>query len=200
MSRNRDKIERALNVYTRLKLTRIEKKKVTDPRRQALINEVQLNEEQLSKIDSLFQENFGKKVPHDWHRLYQSFTGSFRENYFPELLFSTYAEPKFNSWSYRYVLDDKLLLSVFTSGVDGVKTPDMIGGFANGVYFDQGKNVLDKDEFVRLLQNAGECIFKQTKDTDSGAGIKLANLGGVLAKLKKLSTPIMDNRLLCKSW
>ena len=199
MSRNRDKIERALNVYTRLKLTRIEKKKVTDPRRQALINEVQLNEEQLSKIDSLFQENFGKKVPHDWHRLYQSFTGSFRENYFPELLFSTYAEPKFISWSYRYVLDDKLLLSVFTSGVDGVKTPDMIGGFANGVYFDQEKMYWIKMSLYGCCRMQVNAFLSKQRILILVRVLSWRTLG-VLAKLKKLSTPIIDNRLLCKSW
>lgn len=178
MSKNRDRIEGVLNVYTRIKLSLIEKKKIKDSRRQKLINEVVLSADQRQRIDSVFKNGFGKKIPYDWHRLYQSFTGSFQEQYFPELLFSTYVEPKFNSWSYRYVLDDKLLLSLFVTGVDGVKLPSLIGGCVNGVYFDEKRNVVDKKEFIHILDGIGDCIFKQTNDTDSGKGVRLEKFEG----------------------
>ena len=66
-----------------------EMKKINDPRRQNLIETVHLTKAEENKIDTLFISTYGKKIKYDWHRLYQSFTGKFDENYFPEYLFSS---------------------------------------------------------------------------------------------------------------
>ena len=73
-----------------------EMKKINDPRRQNLIETVHLTKAEENKIDTLFVSTYGKKIKYDWHRLYQSFTGKFDENYFPEYLFSSVLEPKMN--------------------------------------------------------------------------------------------------------
>lgn len=67
-----------------------EMKKINDPRRQNLIETVHLTKAEENKIDTLFVSTYGKKIKYDWHRLYQSFTGKFDENYklnfVPELI------------------------------------------------------------------------------------------------------------------
>lgn len=64
-----------------------EMKKINDPRRQILVKKISLTEVEKREIDKLFVTNYGKKIRYDWHRLYQSYTGIFDENYFPEYLF-----------------------------------------------------------------------------------------------------------------
>lgn len=110
-----------------------EMKKINDPRRQNLIETVHLTKAEENKIDTLFVSTYGKKIKYDWHRLYQSFTGKFDENYFPEYLFSSVLEPKMNPMDYRYVLDDKLLLPLFCVGVDHVRTPRTYYSVCDGI-------------------------------------------------------------------
>lgn len=121
-----------------------EMKKINDPRRQNLIETVHLTKAEENKIDTLFTANYGKKIKYDWHRLYQSFTGKFDENYFPEYLFSSVLEPKLNPMDYRYVLDDKLLLPLFCVGVEHVRTPRTYYSVCDGICFDEEKNIVDR--------------------------------------------------------
>lgn len=127
-----------------------EMKKINDPRRQNLIETVHLTKAEENKIDTLFTANYGKKIKYDWHRLYQSFTGKFDENYFPEYLFSSVLEPKLNPMDYRYVLDDKLLLPLFCVGVEHVRTPRTYYSVCDGICFDEEKNIVDT-----LIANIG---------------------------------------------
>ena len=120
-----------------------EMKKINDPRRQNLIETVHLTKAEENEIDTLFTANYGKKIKYDWHRLYQSFTGKFDENYFPEYLFSSVLEPKLNPMDYRYVLDDKLLLPLFCVGVEHVRTPRTYYSVCDGICFDGEKNIVD---------------------------------------------------------
>lgn len=149
-----------------------EMKKINDPRRQKLIETVHLTKAEENKIDTLFTANYGKKIKYDWHRLYQSFTGKFDENYFPEYLFSSVLEPKLNPMDYRYVLDDKLLLPLFCVGVEHVRTPRTYYSVCDGICFDEEKNIVDlkSDNF-----NGGgvtEAIIKPVQDTSSGVGVE----------------------------
>ena len=133
-----------------------EMKKINDPRRQNLIETVHLTKAEENKIDTLFVSTYGKKIKYDWHRLYQSFTGKFDENYFPEYLFSSVLEPKMNPMDYRYVLDDKLLLPLFCVVVEHVRTPRTYYSVCDGICFDEEKNIVDLrfiDEFDLLQSN-----------------------------------------------
>ena len=120
-----------------------EMKKINDLRRQNLIKSVHFTRAEENEIDMLYISNYGKKIKYDWHKLYQSFTGEFDENYFPEYLFSSVLEPKMNPMDYRYVLDDKLLLPLFCVGVDNVRTPRTYYSISNGICFDEEKNIVD---------------------------------------------------------
>ena len=64
-----------------------EMKKVKNGTRQKLISQVVLTDKQKKEIDDLFQNNYGKKVKYDWHRLYQSFTGNLILNIFQNTFF-----------------------------------------------------------------------------------------------------------------
>lgn len=151
-----------------------EKKKISDSKRQNLIKKVCFTELEKTKIDNLFIENYGKKIKYDWHRLYQSFTGKFDENYFPEFLFSSKLEPKMNDADYRYVLDDKLLLPLFCEGIENVRVPRTFLTIYNDIWFDENKNLVSKQQ-VQNFQGGGtdaEVIIKPVQDTSSGIGVE----------------------------
>lgn len=143
-----------------------EMKKINDPRRQNLIETVHLTKAEENKIDTLFVSTYGKKIKYDWHRLYQSFTGKFDENYFPEYLFSSVLEPKLNPMDYRYVLDDKLLLPLFCVGVEHVRTPRTYYSVCDGICFDEEKNIVDE-----LWPDLQKCLAQFSPiRPDGGAG------------------------------
>lgn len=60
-------------------------KKVKNSKRKCLYTE--LTKEQKEAIDKFYLENYGEKIPYNWHQLYTSFTGNFDEKYFPEFLY-----------------------------------------------------------------------------------------------------------------
>lgn len=68
-------------------------------------------------IDS--KNNYGRSVPTDWHRLYQSYTGVYNVDYFPEILFSTELEPITNPYREAEMLDDKNLLPILFGNMGG---------------------------------------------------------------------------------
>ena len=90
-----------------------EKRKIKKPARVKLIETVELTEAQKQEIDRFFLTNLGKKIPYDWHRLYQSFTGVFRVDYFPEFLFGPELVPSWNPKAYRILADKNLLPVLF---------------------------------------------------------------------------------------
>ena len=47
-----------------------EKKKISDERRVNLYSKIDLTESQKEAIDKFYLKNYGRKVPHKWHRLY----------------------------------------------------------------------------------------------------------------------------------
>ena len=65
-------------------------------RKAALIAKVTLTDAQKKEIRDFFAKHYGKAMPDSWHRLYQSYTGVYRYNYFPEVLLSTALEPLLN--------------------------------------------------------------------------------------------------------
>ena len=64
-----------------------EKKKIKDARRVNLLKQVHLTNKQKREIDTFYKQNYGKKIPYKWHRLYTSYTGIFDAQYIPELIF-----------------------------------------------------------------------------------------------------------------
>ena len=57
-------------------------------KKRKLIDKVSLTETQKQEIKEFFRKNYGKSLSTAWHRLYQSYTGIYCKDYFPEILFS----------------------------------------------------------------------------------------------------------------
>lgn len=159
----------------RAKQLRIQSEYQNIRNKQALCDKVTLTPEQKEQIDCFFLEHYGKTVPHHWHRLYQSYTGVFCKDYFPEILLSTELEGLLNDRAICALLGDKNLLDVLFGGVKEVHIPTTLLSCVSGVYRDEEKNVCAFEALVQKLGNLGPCVIKKTKDTDSGRDVMICN-------------------------
>ena len=167
-------------------------KKIADPRRMKLIEQVKLTDIEKKKIDAFYEENYGKKVKYNWHKLYQSFTGKFDENYFPEFLFSSILEPKMNAVDYRYVLDDKLMLPLYCIGIPNTRTPRTYYTISNGICFDEHKQIIECNENVPIMDMSNSVIIKPVQDTSSGVGVR--KISGIENIRAALLVAVKDNK------
>lgn len=177
----RNKMSAVEEVLYRVGQLHGEKRKIKDPRRVKLINRVELTDAQEQEIDYFYMSNLGRKVPHDWHRLYQSFTGVFNKDYFPEFLYTSELEPSWNPISYRSVFADKNLLPFLTEGIPGMKTAQIYGSNTNcyldrgGVYRNKNFQVVSKEVLLHELNETignREVVVKPTVDAGSGKNVR----------------------------
>lgn len=155
---------------------RIEKQKMKDPRRKKIVESVQLTREQQEEIDAFYTENFGRKVPYDWHRLYQAFTGNFDKKYFPEYIFSSRIERVWNPRMYAEALADKNLLFVFTEGLEGVRIPSVFLSRVSGLYRNGAIEPLPRQKALESIWNLGEAVIKPTVDSGSGKDVRFIKI------------------------
>ena len=126
-----------------------------------------MTEKQKAEIDKLFKENYGKKVPYDWHRYFASYTGKFDANFIPELLYIPVIEKKFNDLKFVPAFSDKNLLPLLLSGVENVRTPKTYLSCVKGFFRDENMKLVNKERAIKLLENL-TCFGKPTVDSNSG--------------------------------
>ena len=163
-------------------------------KKRKLLKDIKLTNEQKNEINCLWEKNYGKKIPHWWHRLYQSYTGEFDVNYFPEYIYSTNIEPFANQRFIVRTLGDKNLLDVLFDkkpNID-VRTPLTILSMVNGNFFNGNRIPISKSHANELLENIGEVIIKITIDSNSGKGVKLFDIKNGIDQKSKLT---VDNIL-----
>lgn len=122
-----------------------------------LWNSVQLTEKQQSEIDSFYLKHYGKKVPTKWHKLYQSYTGVYHYNYFPEILLSTALEPKINSYRQTVFFEDKNLLHQLFGSIKDLHISKTYVSCVNGVLRNNRDNLMSSMEEA----NKKLCICKR---------------------------------------
>lgn len=152
-----------------------EKRKIKDPRRVRLINKVILSPKQQKEIDTFYKSNYGRKIPYNWHRLYQSFTGEFHKDYFPEFLYTSNLEPMWNPLAYQTVYADKNLLSVLAKDIPKMRTARIFGSNVGGVYRNGESRIVSKNELLRELNKTignAEIVIKPTIETGSGKNVR----------------------------
>lgn len=153
-----------------------EKKKISDERRVNLYSKIDLTESQKEAIDKFYLKNYGRKVPHKWHRLYQSFTGKFDEKYFPELLYIPDFERKMNPNSFATVFEDKTMIDFITFNTS-IKTPEIIISAVRGVVRDSKYNLISYDQQFEIAKKLeGEFFIKPATDSSSGKGCRIIRL------------------------
>ena len=150
-------------------------RKFKDSRRKNIYSNVQLTEQQCREIDKFYLENYGKKIPHTWHRHYTAFTGNFDAAYFPELLYI----PEFERYMCRHreyaaVFTDKNMIPMLAEAAK-IKTPVCCFSVVKGVCRNSGNRFITYEELLNNTADIGEVFIKPTVDTSSGAGCLVAD-------------------------
>lgn len=170
-----------LQIFERLKIFR--KKKI--------YSKVTLTPEQTKEIRAYWKEIYGKPVSTKWHRLYQSYTGRYDKQYFPEILYSTKLAYRLLDFQYARVMKDKnLMYSLFANDVC---CPVCYGKATRGVYLNAEGAVVPRERLVNDLQNVGEVVIKKSTDTSSGRGVILCDIeNGIDRKSGRPLTALLD--------
>ena len=151
-----------------------------------------LTKEQKKSIDRFYKENYGKKIPHTYHRLFTGFTGNFDEKYIPEMLYATYLERFLTDISFGNVFTNKNTLSIFAKGL-GVKMPQNIIVCSKNIYYDSSFNRISLDEAAKALENSGKVFIKRAAESCGGNGCAFANFAdGIDLNTNKSATEILS--------
>ena len=154
-----------------------------------IYKKVTLSKEQKKQIDNFYLQNYGKKISYKWHRLYQSYTGKFDYKYVPEYIFTTKLEPKANKRIEVMPYENKNMLSIFFNEKNNpnIKTPETYIMCVEGRYFDKDRNLIDKNEAIKILKNGiYDAVIKVTVDTSSGKDVHVLSLqNGIDRKTNK---------------
>ena len=167
---------------TTKKLTQHEFKKIRNKKRQEIISTFPLTTEQKGQIDSFFLENYGRKIPYDWHREYSAFTGNFDYKYIPEFLFIPKVERYFNDTNLSKTFGDKTLLPIILNHLDYVYTPRIIACQTTLFNLKYENHFISFENLISRLSNLGKCFIKPAKDTNSGVGCRVLDISNGIDK------------------
>lgn len=186
--------EYIIGLYKKRRENQIYKKEIINiKRKDFILQQIKLTDEQEREIQEYFKTNYGKSISTKWHRLYQSYLGKYDKKYFPEILFSTYLEKKLNDLSVCKVLEDKALLEVLFSDIKGLKLPHTLVLKVDNVCYDESRNYITNDFLEKKLNNAGKVLFKKTVGSCSGKSIKVCDFkDGVDLLSKKTVAQIVN--------
>ena len=144
-------------------------------KKKKLINSVNLSEKEKKEIDHFFLDNYGKRIPYHWHRLYQSYTGAYHKDYFPEILYSTKLEPMLNPYREAEFLGDKNLLPLLFEGDKEVIIPKTFGACVKGRCLEGSHRFVSFDRLCQNISDMGGCVVKKTIDTSSGRDVQICD-------------------------
>ena len=167
-----DGITYSLNICLRRYLVRHDELK-NIKKKSKLIEKVSLSKEQENEITTYYKRFYGKAISTSWHRLYQSYTGTYRVNYFPEILFSTELEPKTNPYRVAEFLGDKNLLETLFADIHLIHIPKTYVSCVGGVLRNGEYNIIDREEAKLILKKLTSFVIKKTCDTSSGRDVHL---------------------------
>lgn len=160
--------------------------KINIIKKKKLIQSVNLDDNEIRQAQTFFKKWYGKKIPLYWHRLYQSFSGIYRKDYFPEILFSTKYEPMVNPFRpIAAQFGDKNLLHQLFGRVEGVEIPRTFFSCVNGVYRNSNHLIISRQQ---LCQSVGDmyAVIKKTVDSSSGRDVQIVDMhNGIDAKSGK---------------
>ena len=132
-----------------------------------------LTEEQKNEIDTFYQENYGEKINHGWHRVYTGITGIFDKTYFPKTLYF----PEFERFENLHIgfsksLVDKNFVPLLAKGL-GIRMPRMLLNCTSGAYRDENNRLISRIEVERRLNQYGEVVIKPSVESGGGKNISL---------------------------
>ena len=137
---------------------------------------VVLDESQTHEIKSIWGRYLSGKDVTKWHRLYQSYTGLYQKDYFPENLYSTKLEPILSPDKYSLVLAHKYLTTCLFPGDDSYRNPNVFVANTSNVFTNSWHEVISSEQALSCLKDIGNAVIKPTIDSSSGEGIRMINI------------------------
>lgn len=156
-------------------------------KKRSLIKKVRLTKQQKGEINEFFKRYYGKAVPCYWHRLYQSYTGVYKKDYFPEILLSTKLEPFWNPYREAELLGDKNLLPSLFSEIELLRVPKTYASCVKGRCRNMEQEFISFKAMNNMLFNIGSCVIKRTIGTSSGRDVQVCNIMNGIDKKSGLS-------------
>lgn len=149
-------------------------------RKRDLIKTIYLSNTDKKEIDTLWRIHYGKKISYNWHKLYASYTGVVDTMYFPEILYSTNLEKRYNDFTTALIYEDKSQLDILLKDLSSNESntiPSIIYSSA-GLLYNCKHELISWSEAVCILSNIGKCVIKPSIDSDSGRCVRVLNIQG----------------------
>ena len=144
-------------------------------RKKKLYEGVIWSSEEQKEFDEYWESLLGKRISNRWHKLYQSYNGTFCKEYIPEILYTAYIEPRLNNQIYSRVFSNKILIDVLLKSDDVVTPPNYC--YSDGThYYDHNHRVIAKYKFWEIISNSGRIVLKPASGFGSGEGILFLNM------------------------
>lgn len=146
--------------YYIMRAKSIEIEKYRDSRREKIMAQKPLSNQEKAEIDAFYLENYGEKIPYVWHQYYSAVTGCFDVKYFPELLFVPEFERYMNPYShYAETFSDKNILP-YIAGAANVEVPKTVVSCVFGQYRDCDNQLITAKEAHSILKNRKNLFAK----------------------------------------
>lgn len=149
-------------------------------KKRRLIKSVNLSQEDKTAIDAFWRKHYGKRISYNWHKLYASYTGVVDPMYFPEILYSTNLEKRYNDFTTALIYEDKSQLDIVLRDIstNESNTVPSIIYCTSGLFYNNKHELVSRSEAISLLYNIGKCVIKPSIDSDSGRGVRVLNIRG----------------------
>ncbi len=163
-------------------------------RKKKFYSSVKWSKEQQFQFDNYWKNNYGKKIPNKWHKLYQSANGVFNVEYMPEIIFSTEIEQSLNDYYQVRVFADKNLNDVLFNGkIDNVRTPKTYLYNAFGRFYDGNRNIITREKAIEILALLSSAVIKPTIDSSSGRDVNILDMQSAInVKTGETAEQIID--------
>lgn len=146
-----------------------------------------LTAEEKKAANDFYIQNYGRKVPLYWHRLYKSYTGKFDPKYFPEVLFSVKLENKLTPREIAWPLGNKAFNPQCLYGDRfedcGIVVPKAYLTDCDGHKWVGREYVSQRDFSTDMIKNLGEVIIKPTIDTTNARNVRLLDVEGGIDRI-----------------
>lgn len=140
-------------------------------RKRKLYKDIRWTKEQQREFDAFWKANYGRTISNRWHKLYQCINGHFDIQYFPEVMFTSRLEPRWNRIDYCKVLKDKGFLYSMYGRLDCMRLPKNKMLFAGKYCYDEQHQIVPKEVAMEKLADVGPAVLKPTVAHGSGRNV-----------------------------
>ena len=153
--------------YYIMRAKSVEIEKYRDSRREKIMAQKPLSNQEKAEIDKFYQENYGGGIPYQY---YSAVTEKFDVTYFPELLFVPEFERYMNPYShYAETFSDKNILPYIAKAA-GIEMPKTVISCVFGQYRDCNDQIITAEAAKDIIQNSNFLFAKPSIESCSGEG------------------------------